>query len=253
MNRRRRVRRRQQGHQRGRDGGCLDGLGGEGRKLVVILGGDGKGTGLRPLVDPVVRHARAVVLIGATRRRSAQCSSRAPGRSLHGADTLPKRSRLRRRGARRRRRPLSPACASSTCSANYLHRSKCSAEAVRNSPPEVGQHAEAVHRLVPSRRRRREFNPAGSMMAFAGSAPGARVGRAQLAAGRGPGTRRRRARPDHARHGDGVLGVDRARRLARLHVAQTHFVARHVLSLGIAFCARRSRSSADGTWQRLAP
>ncbi|VWX58208.1 UDP-N-acetylmuramoylalanine--D-glutamate ligase [Burkholderiales bacterium 8X] len=42
---------------------ALSGLG-EDRRLVVILGGEGKGQDFGPLADPVRRHARAVVLIG---------------------------------------------------------------------------------------------------------------------------------------------------------------------------------------------
>ena len=42
---------------------ALVGLGAE-RRLVVILGGEGKGQDFTPLVDPVTPHARAVVLIG---------------------------------------------------------------------------------------------------------------------------------------------------------------------------------------------
>ena len=42
---------------------ALQGLGAE-RKLVVILGGDGKGQDFSPLAEPVARFARAVVLIG---------------------------------------------------------------------------------------------------------------------------------------------------------------------------------------------
>ena len=42
---------------------ALQGLGAE-RKLVVILGGDGKGQDFAPLAAPVSRYARAVVLIG---------------------------------------------------------------------------------------------------------------------------------------------------------------------------------------------
>ena len=42
---------------------ALQGLGAE-RKLVVILGGDGKGQDFAPLAAPVARHARAAVLIG---------------------------------------------------------------------------------------------------------------------------------------------------------------------------------------------
>ncbi len=43
---------------------ALDGLGAEGRRLVVILGGDGKGQDFAPLAAPMARHARAAVLIG---------------------------------------------------------------------------------------------------------------------------------------------------------------------------------------------
>ena len=43
---------------------ALDGLGAEGRRLVAILGGDGKGQDFAPLVEPVARHVRAAVLIG---------------------------------------------------------------------------------------------------------------------------------------------------------------------------------------------
>ncbi len=42
---------------------ALTGLGGD-RKLVVILGGQGKGQDFTPLAAPVARYARAVVLIG---------------------------------------------------------------------------------------------------------------------------------------------------------------------------------------------
>jgi len=45
---------------------ALEGLGADKApaKLVVILGGDGKGQDFRPLVAPVARHVRAVALIG---------------------------------------------------------------------------------------------------------------------------------------------------------------------------------------------
>jgi UDP-N-acetylmuramoylalanine--D-glutamate ligase len=42
---------------------ALHGLGSE-RKLVIILGGDGKGQDFSPLAEPVARYVRAVVLIG---------------------------------------------------------------------------------------------------------------------------------------------------------------------------------------------
>src|SRR5690606_4219518 len=42
---------------------ALSGLGPD-RRLVVILGGDGKGQDFSPLASPISRYARAVVLIG---------------------------------------------------------------------------------------------------------------------------------------------------------------------------------------------
>ncbi len=43
---------------------ALEGLGANGTKLVVILGGDGKGQDFSPIAQPMSRHARAAVLIG---------------------------------------------------------------------------------------------------------------------------------------------------------------------------------------------
>ena len=46
---------------------ALQGLGAD-RKLIVILGGEGKGQDFSPLADPIARYARAV---GADRARCA--------------------------------------------------------------------------------------------------------------------------------------------------------------------------------------
>src|SRR5262249_37737627 len=43
---------------------ALTGLGAEGKRLLVILGGDGKGQDFTPLVAPLAAHAGAVALIG---------------------------------------------------------------------------------------------------------------------------------------------------------------------------------------------
>lgn len=43
---------------------ALEGLGAKGTKLVVILGGDGKGQDFSPIADSMGKHARAAVLIG---------------------------------------------------------------------------------------------------------------------------------------------------------------------------------------------
>jgi UDP-N-acetylmuramoylalanine--D-glutamate ligase len=120
---------------------ALDGLGAEGRKLVVILGGDGKGQDFSPLVGPVVRHARAVVLIGrdapAIRAVLEQGAAQVP---LHFADTLPAAVEAAARAAREGDAVLlSPACASLDMFRNYVHRSEVFAEAVRELATEVGQ------------------------------------------------------------------------------------------------------------------
>jgi UDP-N-acetylmuramoylalanine--D-glutamate ligase len=120
---------------------ALDGLGAEGRKLVVILGGDGKGQDFSPLAGPVVRHARAVVLIGrdapAIRAVLEQGAAQVP---LHFADTLPAAVEAAARAAREGDAVLlSPACASLDMFRNYVHRSEVFAEAVRELATEVGQ------------------------------------------------------------------------------------------------------------------
>ena len=43
---------------------ALEGLGANGIKLVVILGGDGKGQDFSPIADSMAKHARGAVLIG---------------------------------------------------------------------------------------------------------------------------------------------------------------------------------------------
>jgi UDP-N-acetylmuramoylalanine--D-glutamate ligase len=120
---------------------ALDGLGGEGRKLVVILGGDGKGQDFGPLVDPIVRHARAVVLIGRDAPAIREVLERgAPGVPVHGAAALPEAVEMAAAAAREGDAVLlSPACASLDMFRNYVHRSEVFAGAVRELAAEVGQ------------------------------------------------------------------------------------------------------------------
>jgi UDP-N-acetylmuramoylalanine--D-glutamate ligase len=120
---------------------ALDGLGGEGRKLVVILGGEGKGQDFAPLAGPVLRHARAAVLIGrdAPAIRAALAQG-APGVPVHAADTLPAAVAAAAGLARAGDAVLlSPACASLDMFRNYLHRSEVFATSVRELAAEVGQ------------------------------------------------------------------------------------------------------------------
>ncbi|MFM8757089.1 MAG: Mur ligase family protein [Limnohabitans sp.] len=102
---------------------ALQGLGVE-RRLVVILGGDGKGQDVSPLADPVARHARAVLLIGrdAGRIRQALSGGSVP---LHDAPDLPQAVEQAAALARPGDAVLmSPACASFDMFDHYGHRAQ---------------------------------------------------------------------------------------------------------------------------------
>jgi UDP-N-acetylmuramoylalanine--D-glutamate ligase len=119
---------------------ALAGLGGagEGRKLVLIAGGDGKGQNFSPLAEPVVRYARAVVLIGrdAARIRAVLQSGVVP---LFDAPSLPEAVRLASRQASAGDAVLlSPACASLDMFDNYRHRADVFCESVRALALESG-------------------------------------------------------------------------------------------------------------------
>jgi UDP-N-acetylmuramoylalanine--D-glutamate ligase len=108
---------------------AINGLGAD-RKVVIILGGEGKGQDFSPLAAPVARHARAVVLIGrdAPLIRAAledcevplvQATSMADAVALangkaHAGDAV----------------LMSPACASFDMFDNYEHRAAVFVQAV---------------------------------------------------------------------------------------------------------------------------
>ena len=117
---------------------ALAGLGAE-RRLVVILGGDGKGQDFAPLAAPVARHARAVVLIGrdAPRIRAALHGCAVP---LEDAATLPQA--VRQAAARAHAGDavlLSPACASWDMFNGYEERARVFRAAVRELAEDAGQ------------------------------------------------------------------------------------------------------------------
>jgi UDP-N-acetylmuramoylalanine--D-glutamate ligase len=120
---------------------ALDGLGAEGRKLVVILGGDGKGQDFAALAAPLARHARAVVLIGrdADTIRAA-LAALGPRIQLIAADSLP---HAVQRAAEKAQSGdtvlLSPACASFDMFRDYRHRADVFTEAVREQAALAGQ------------------------------------------------------------------------------------------------------------------
>jgi UDP-N-acetylmuramoylalanine--D-glutamate ligase len=102
---------------------ALQGLGAE-RKLVVILGGEGKGQDFSPLAQPVSRYARAVVLIGrdAPLIRNVLESSGVPlldAASMEEAVTL-----ATERAQAGDAVLMSPACASFDMFRNYPHRAE---------------------------------------------------------------------------------------------------------------------------------
>jgi UDP-N-acetylmuramoylalanine--D-glutamate ligase len=120
---------------------ALDGLGAEGRRLVVILGGDGKGQDFAPLVSPVVRHARAVVLIGRDssliRDALDSVANQVP---LLEAESLSEAVRRAVSVAQSGDAVvLSPACASLDMFRDYRHRAEVFVDAVRELAAEAGQ------------------------------------------------------------------------------------------------------------------
>jgi UDP-N-acetylmuramoylalanine--D-glutamate ligase len=119
---------------------ALSGLGEE-RRVVVILGGEGKGQDFAPLAAPVRQYARAVVLIGrdAPLIEAALAATGVP--LLHAAsmeDAV--------KAAARRAHPgdavlLSPACASFDMFKDYAHRAAVFCQAVQDwaeSPRDAG-------------------------------------------------------------------------------------------------------------------
>ncbi|KAF0164010.1 MAG: UDP-N-acetylmuramoylalanine--D-glutamate ligase [Rhodocyclaceae bacterium] len=109
---------------------ALNGIGGLGRKIVVILGGDGKGQDFSPLEKAVATHARAAVLIG---RDGPLIEKVIVGTGVAIENAADMGDAVRR--ARRRAQPgdavlLSPACASFDMFRNYEHRAQVFVAAV---------------------------------------------------------------------------------------------------------------------------
>ena len=116
---------------------ALHGLGVD-RRLVVILGGDGKGQDFAPLLEPVSRYARAVVLIGrdAPALREALQLSGVP---MVNAATLEEAVVQASQQAQTGDAVLlSPACASMDMFRNYAHRAEVFVKAVQALVEEAG-------------------------------------------------------------------------------------------------------------------
>jgi UDP-N-acetylmuramoylalanine--D-glutamate ligase len=105
---------------------ALNGLGADKlpAKLVVILGGDGKGQDFTPLIDPVRRHARAVATIGRDAGAIEQTLAVAMV-PMQRFETLQAATRWSFECARSGDAVLlSPACASLDMFRNYAHRAQ---------------------------------------------------------------------------------------------------------------------------------
>lgn len=116
---------------------ALQGLGAE-RKLVVILGGDGKGQEFGPLAAPVARFARAAVLIGRD-APAIRAVLEPTGIPLLEACTMEEAVRAATQRAHAGDAVLmSPACASFDMFRNYGHRAEVFRAAVQAVADEAG-------------------------------------------------------------------------------------------------------------------
>jgi UDP-N-acetylmuramoylalanine--D-glutamate ligase len=119
---------------------ALNGLGDDKSpaKLVVILGGDGKGQDFSPLLAPVQRHVRAVATLG----RDAEAIEQAlqdSGVTSQRHDTLQAATRWAFERAHSGDAVLlSPACASLDMFRNYAHRAEVFVAEVRALAAETG-------------------------------------------------------------------------------------------------------------------
>jgi UDP-N-acetylmuramoylalanine--D-glutamate ligase len=116
---------------------AIEGLGSE-RRLVLLLGGDGKGQDFAPLAAPVARYARVVLLIGrdAAALRLALAGT---GVVMQDAASLEEAVQLASTLAQSGDAVLlSPACASLDMFKNYEHRAQVFVQAVQQLAHQQG-------------------------------------------------------------------------------------------------------------------
>jgi UDP-N-acetylmuramoylalanine--D-glutamate ligase len=117
---------------------ALNGLGPE-RRLVVILGGDGKGQDFSPLAAPMARYARAAVLIGRD-APAIRTALQDTGIALHDCATLPDAVHWAAQRAHAGDAVLlSPACASLDMFRDYAHRAQVFVDTVQALAQDAGQ------------------------------------------------------------------------------------------------------------------
>jgi UDP-N-acetylmuramoylalanine--D-glutamate ligase len=108
-------------------------------KLVLILGGEGKGQNFTPLIEPLRRCARAVALIGREAPGLSQLLEKT-GLTLACHDTLQAATRWAFSQAQTGDAVLlSPACASLDMFTNYVHRAEVFVDEVRALLLETGE------------------------------------------------------------------------------------------------------------------
>jgi UDP-N-acetylmuramoylalanine--D-glutamate ligase len=123
---------------------ALNGLGAD-RRVVVILGGEGKGQDFSPLAAPVANFARAVILIGRDATRIRAALDTAGSLPVLDAGTLPQAVRLAQEQATSGDAVLlSPACASFDMFDNYEHRARVFRDAVAVLADDAGVSLEGL-------------------------------------------------------------------------------------------------------------
>lgn len=120
---------------------ALAGLGPD-RRLVVILGGDGKGQDFTPLASPMARYARAAVLIGRDAPHIAAALADAGVPLLQAASMEDAVQQAAGQAQPGDAVLMSPACASLDMFRDYAHRAQVFVEAVRALAQAQGQELE---------------------------------------------------------------------------------------------------------------
>lgn len=122
---------------------ALQGLGAE-RRVVVILGGEGKGQDFSPLLDPVRRFVRAVVLIGRDAPQIRAALADAPVPLLDARDMMDAVAQATTQAQAGDAVLMSPACASFDMFDNYEHRARVFVQAVHAQALEAGVMLEGI-------------------------------------------------------------------------------------------------------------
>jgi UDP-N-acetylmuramoylalanine--D-glutamate ligase len=109
---------------------AIEGLCGDGRKVVLIAGGEDKNSDFKPLIDVLTRHGRALVLIGNAADKIAAVAGTRINVVRAGPmdDAVRKSAQLAQPGDVVL---LSPACASFDMFKNYQHRGDVFSDCVR--------------------------------------------------------------------------------------------------------------------------